>query len=134
MRTLSLAAALVAVLSAGGVLSRMVSAHHSFVVFFDDAKSVTVSGSVTAFKFTNPHAIIELTVKNVEGPSEAWRAETNAVTLLRRRGWTRESLKLGDAITIEGWPSRDGSRYMRVRRVVKADGTVLGAPTNQRVD
>ena len=134
MRTLSLAAAVVAVLSVDGVLSHNVSAHHSFAVFFDDAKSVTVSGSVTAFKFTNPHAIIELTAKNAQGQSEQWRAETNAVTLLRRRGWTNESLKSGDAVTLEGWPSRDGSRYMRVRRVVKADGTVLGAPTNQRVD
>lgn len=134
MRTLSVAAALVAALSAGGVLSHTASAHHSFVVFFDDTKSITVSGSVTAFKFTNPHAIIELAVKNAQGRSETWRAETNAVTLLRRRGWTTESLKSGDAITIEGWPSRDGSKYMRVRRVVKADGTVLGAPTNQRVD
>lgn len=134
MRTLSLAAAVVAVLSVDGVLSHTVSAHHSFAVFFDDAKSVTVSGSVTAFKFTNPHAIIELTAKNAQGQSEQWRAETNAVTLLRRRGWTSESLKSGDAVTLEGWPARDGSRYMRVRRVVKADGTVLGAPTNQRVD
>jgi hypothetical protein len=135
MRTLSLAAAFVGVLLFDSLSSRTVlSAHHSFVVFFEDAKNITVSGSVTAFKFTNPHAIIELTVKNERGQNEAWRAETNAVTLLRRRGWTKESLKAGDAITIEGWPSRDGSRYMRVRRVVKADGTVLGAPTNQRVD
>ena len=124
MRALCLVAAFTAV----------VSAHHSFVVFFDDAKSITVSGSVTAFKFTNPHAIIEFAAKNERGQTEAWRAETNAVTLLRRRGWTNESLKAGDAITIEGWPARDGARYMRVRRVVKADGTVLGAPTNQRAD
>jgi hypothetical protein len=135
MRTLSLAAAVVGVLLLGSFsTSGVLSAHHSFVVFFEDAKNITINGSVTAFKFTNPHAIIELTVKNERGQNEAWRAETNAVTLLRRRGWTKESLKAGDAITIEGWPSRDGSRYMRVRRVVKADGSVLGAPTNQRAD
>jgi hypothetical protein len=134
MRTLSLAAAFFGVLFVGGISNQTLSAHHSFVVFFEDAKNITVSGSVTAFKFTNPHAIIELTVKNERGQNEAWRAETNAVTLLRRRGWTKESLKAGDAITIDGWPSRDGSPYMRVRRVVKADGTVLGAPTNQRAD
>jgi hypothetical protein len=117
------------------LLTGPVFAHHSFVVFFDDAKSITVTGAVTTFKFTNPHAIIELTAKNAAGRLESWRAETNAVTLLRRRGWTRESLKAGDVITIEGWPSRDGSNYMRVRRVTKADGTVLGTPVaNQRVD
>jgi hypothetical protein len=116
-------------------LTGAVSAHHSFVVFFDDGKSVQVTGSVTAFKFTNPHATIELTAKNAQGQLENWRAETNAVTLLRRRGWTKESLEAGDVITIEGWPARDGSKYMRVRRVTKADGTVLGTPVaNQRVD
>ena len=54
--------------------------------------------------------------------------ETNAQTLLRRRGWTAASLKAGDVITVEGWPSRDGKNYMRMRRVVRADGTVLGTP------
>lgn len=110
------------------------AAHHSFAVFFDETKSVTVSGSVTEFRFTNPHAIIEITRKTPQGQIETWRAETNAVTLLRRRGWTAESLKTGDMVTIDGWPSRDGSRYLRVRRVVRSDGTVLGAPPNQRVD
>lgn len=110
------------------------AAHHSFAVFFDDAKSVTVSGAVTEFRFTNPHAIIEITRKTPQGQIETWRAETNAVTLLRRRGWTAESLKIGDMVTIDGWPSRDGSRYLRVRRVVRSDGTVLGAPPNQRAD
>lgn len=111
-----------------------VAAHHSFAVFFDDTKSVTVSGSVTAFRFTNPHAIIEITRKTPQGQIEAWRAETNAVTLLRRRGWTAASLTAGEVVTLEGWPARDGSNYIRVRRVVKADGTVLGAPANQRAD
>ena|SRR5688572_5841152 len=115
-------------------LLQPVAAHHSFAVFFDETKSVTVSGSVTAFRFTNPHAIIEITRKTPQGQNETWRAETNAVTLLRRRGWTAESLKVGETVTIDGWPSRDGSNYLRVRRVVRADGTVLGAPPNQRAD
>ena len=110
------------------------AAHHSFAVFFDETKSVSVSGSVTEFRFTNPHAIIAITRKTPQGQIETWRGETNAVTLLRRRGWTAESLKVGELVTIEGWPSRDGSPYLRVRRVVRSDGTVLGAPPNQRAD
>ena len=110
------------------------AAHHSFAVFFDETKSVSVSGSVTEFRFTNPHAVIEITRKTPQGQTETWRAETNAVTLLRRRGWTAESLKVGEIVTIDGWPSRDGSRYLRVRRVVRSDGTVLGAPPNQKAD
>jgi hypothetical protein len=111
------------------------SAHHSFAVYFDDQTIVQVTGTVTDFRFTNPHAIISFTVKNAKGQVEPWRAETNAVTLLRRRGWTKDSLTIGETITIEGWRSRDGSRYMRMRTVKRADGTVLGTPvSNQRVD
>jgi hypothetical protein len=111
------------------------SAHHSFAVFFDDQTIIQITGSVTDFHFTNPHAIISLTVKNPNGQVESWRAETNAVTLLRRRGWTKDSLTIGETITIEGWRSRDGSNYMRMRTVKRADGTVLGTPvSNQRVD
>ena len=104
------------------------AAHHSFAVFFDDTKSIEIRGTVAEFRFTNPHGIITITGGRAGGPQETWRAETNAPTLLRRRGWTPTSLKPGDVITIEGWPSRDGKNYMRMRRVIRADGTVLGAP------
>ena len=110
------------------------SAHHSFAVFFDDSRTIEISGSVTEFRFSNPHAIISLDVKNKDGVV-AWRAETNAVTLLKRRGWTKDSLKAGEVITVNGWPARDGANYMRMRTIKKADGTVLGTPvSNQRVD
>ena len=118
-----------------GVAARPVFAHHSFAVFFDDQKIIQVSGTVTDFRFTNPHAVISFAVKNAQGQVEPWRAETNAVTLLRRRGWTKDSLTIGEVITVEGWQSRDGSNYMRMRTVKRADGTVLGTPvSNQRVD
>ena len=111
------------------------SAHHSFAVYFDDQKIIQVSGTVTGFRFTNPHAIISFAVKDATGQVEPWRAETNAVTLLRRRGWTKDSLKIGETITVEGWASRDGAHYMRMRTVKRADGTVLGTPVaNQRAD
>lgn len=128
-RVFAWAALLVVLLGAGA------SAHHSFVVFFDDKTIVKVTGAVTGFRFTNPHAIIDFRVTTAQGQAEAWRAETNAVTILRRRGWTKDSLVVGDVITVEGWPARDGSKYMRMRTVTKADGTVLGTPVaNQRVD
>jgi hypothetical protein len=104
------------------------AAHHSFAVFFDDSKSIEIRGAVVEFRFTNPHGVITITGGPAGRPQETWRAETNAPTLLRRRGWTPTSLKPGEVITIEGWPSRDGKNYMRLRRVLRADGTVLGAP------
>ena len=112
-----------------------VSAHHSFAVFFDDTKTIEITGNVTEFKFSNPHAIISLDVKNKAGMIEEWKAETNAVTLLKRRGWTKDSLKPGEQVTVDGWPSRDGANYMRMRTIKKADGTVLGTPVrNQRAN
>jgi hypothetical protein len=112
-----------------------VSAHHSFAVFFDDTKTIEITGSVTEFRFSNPHAIISLEIKNKAGATEEWKAETNAVTLLKRRGWTKDSLKPGEVVTINGWPSRDGANDRRMQTIKKADGTVLGTPVrNQRAD
>ena len=118
-----------------GVAATPAFAHHSFAVFFDDERIIEVTGTMTDFRFTNPHAIISFSVKNKQGQIEPWRAETNAVTLLRRRGWTKDSLMVGEVITVEGWQARDGSNYMRMRTVKRADGTILGTPvSNQRVD
>jgi hypothetical protein len=122
-------------LALAALLGGVASAHHSFAVFFDDTKTIEITGSVTEFRFSNPHAIISLEVKNKAGMIEEWKAETNAVTLLKRRGWTKDSLKPGEVVTVDGWPSRDGANYMRMRTIKKADGTVLGTPvSNQRAD
>jgi hypothetical protein len=109
-------------------------AHHSFAVYFDSSKEVTVSGKVTAFRFTNPHGTIVLDVIDERGRVREWRAETNAPVVLQRRGWTRASVKAGDEITIDGWPSRDGRPYMRLRRAVHADGRLIGTAPFGRQD
>jgi Family of unknown function (DUF6152) len=105
-----------------------VAAHHSFAVFFDDSKQVKVTGAVQEFQFRNPHGIIRLAVTDAAGTQQTWKAETNSPSILERRGWTRDSLKAGDVITIEGWPARDGSRYLRLRGAKRADGTAIGVP------
>jgi len=101
-------------------------AHHSFAVYFDASKEVTITGKVTAFRFTNPHGTIVLDVTDERGRVREWRAETNAPVVLQRRGWTRSIVKAGDEITITGWPSRDGKPYMRLSRAVHADGRLIG--------
>jgi hypothetical protein len=101
-------------------------AHHSFAVYFDASKEVTIKGKVTAFRFTNPHGTIVLDVTDAQGRVREWRAETNAPVVLQRRGWTRASVKPGDEIAITGWPSRDGKPYMRLARAVHADGRLIG--------
>jgi len=121
----ALAAALL--LSAGTA-----SAHHSFAAFFDSGNTVKITGKVTDFRFTNPHGSIGVEVKKPDGTVEQWRAETNAPVVLLRRGWKRNSLKPGDTVTLEGWGSRDGKPYMRLRQAFDADGKRIGsAPFGQ---
>ena len=110
-------------------LALPVAAHHSFAVFFDDSKQVKVTGAVQEFQFRNPHGIIRLAVTDAAGAQLIWKAETNSPSILERRGWSSGSLKVGEIITIEGWPARDGSRYLRLRSAQRADGTPIGVPT-----
>jgi hypothetical protein len=101
------------------------AAHHSFAVHFVGDTIITVAGVVDEFKFSNPHGVLVLTAKGAGGDAEQWRIETNSPNILRRRGWSETSLKPGDAVTIEGYPARDGSRAMRVYKVRFADGHEL---------
>ena len=113
-----------------GLLAEVAGAHHSFAVFFDtDSQLRKVTGVVKEFRFTNPHGVLTLAV--LEGNHEViWRAETNSPSILRRRGWSADSLHVGEKITIEGWPARDGSKYLRLRSATRANGEPVGtAPT-----
>jgi hypothetical protein len=115
------------------VFGSLAFAHHSFAVFFDPDRSVTVQGVVQEFQFRNPHGLIRITVSK-QGAEETWKAETNSPSILERRGWKRDSLKVGETITIDGWPARDGSNYMRVRAVKRADGTPVGGVAIQAAE
>jgi DNA/RNA endonuclease YhcR with UshA esterase domain len=100
--------------------------HHSFTVHYDANKPISKEGVVTEFRFTNPHGILMLDVTNDAGEIERWTVETTAPVYMRRFGWSRDSIQPGDHVTVEGWASRDGSHFMRIRRVIRADGTVVG--------
>lgn len=103
-------------------------AHHSFAVFFDADKSVVVSGTVVDFQFRNPHGLIRIRTIDTAGREQVWKAETNSPSILERRGWARDTLKPGDTITLDGWPARDGSNYLRLRQARRADGSPIGKP------
>jgi Family of unknown function (DUF6152) len=109
----------------GCLISQAALAHHSFAVHFDGDKLVTISGTVTEFRFRNPHGLIFVAVKDSDGEVASWRAETNSPNVLRRRGWSSESIKPGDEVELVGFPSRDGSNSMRIYRVTFADGHEL---------
>lgn len=124
---------LLAVAAAVALAPVAAQAHHSFAAFFDPEKNVTVTGTVTEFRFTNPHGMIAINVKKPDGSIVQWRAETNAPVVLVQRGWSRDSIKPGMVITIDGWPSRDGRNYLRMRAVKDANGKIIGgAPFDQK--
>lgn len=101
-------------------------AHHSFGVHYDSKKVGKIEGVAKKFRFTNPHGILELEVKNDKGQMELWTVETTAPVYMQRRGWSRNSIKAGDHLVVEGWLARDGSHLMRLRKVKLPDGTELG--------
>jgi hypothetical protein len=103
----------------------LAQAHHSFAVHFEAEASKEVKGVVEKFQFANPHGMLFFTVTDANGQTMRWRAETNSPNILRRRGWSRDSLKAGDEITVLGFPARDGTTYMRVSTITFADGRVL---------
>ena len=108
------------------LVCRPAAAHHSFAVFFDtDSQLRKVTGIVKEFRFTNPHGTVTLAVAE-GGHQVIWRAETNSPSILRRRGWSSDSLQVGEKITVEGWPARDGSKYLRLRSATRANGEPVG--------
>lgn len=107
-------------------LASAAQAHHSAALFYSMDARITLKGEVARFNFRNPHAILELMVTNEKGEVERWTCETSAPSALRRRGWSQASITSGEMVTIEGVPSSDGTRLMRILRIVKADGTEVG--------
>jgi len=102
-----------------------VNAHHSFAAVFDVDTSVAVSGTVTKVEWMNPHAWIYIDVEDDDGESINWAFELGSPNGLMRRGWTRKSVQVGDAISVAGYRARDGSLRGNVISIVLADGKEL---------
>jgi hypothetical protein len=102
----------------------LIFAHHGTAAY-DMEKSLTLKGVVTSYEFINPHAEIRVAVIDENGRTVNWLAETNNPNRLARRGWNRNTLKSGDAITIVGNPVKSGAPNLRLTKVILADGTEL---------
>lgn len=110
------------------LLATHAAAHHSAALFYDLEGNVEVTGTVTEFRFANPHAIVKLDVVAEDGEIQHWTAETTSPSVLRRRGWSQESFKPGEKIRLQGLPSVDGSYLIRITRAFREDGTEIGVP------
>jgi len=99
-------------------------AHHSFAMF-DQTRTVTLTGTVTQFQWTNPHSFIELDVAK-GGATEHWSIELNSPNNLTRQGWKRTSVKPGDKVTVTLNPLRDGKKGGLFNTIQLPDGHVLG--------
>lgn len=97
----------IAVLAAGLGFFRPAEAHHSFAMF-DREKTVTISGTVKDYAWTSPHIFIELLVNNGRREPVVWSIEGNSPSVLARGGWTSNSLKPGDRVSIAIHPSKSG--------------------------
>jgi len=98
------------------------AAHHSFAAEFDAAKPVTLKGIVVKWEMMNPHGWITVDVTGPGGDRVRWMVETSNPNGLMRLGWTKNSLKAGDQITIEAYRAKDGSNTANAARVTLADG------------
>ena len=98
------------------------AAHHSFAAEFDAEKPVTLKGTVVKWEMMNPHGWITVDVAGPGGDRVRWMVETSNPNGLMRLGWTKNSLKPGDQITIEAYRAKDGSNTANAARITLADG------------
>jgi hypothetical protein len=97
-------------------------AHHSFAAEYDANKPVNITGTVTKIEWMNPHARFYVDVKEADGKVTNWNFELGAIPVLLKQGWRKDSLKLGDQVTVEGSRAKDGSSNANARVVKLADG------------
>lgn len=109
------------------------AAHHSFAAEFDDTKPVSVTGTITRVEWTNPHIWYYVDVKNPDGTVTSWAFSGGAPGQLMRRGITKDLLKLGSTVVVEGFRAKDGSNNGFGSRITYPDGrNVLTATTQDR--
>ena len=102
-------------------------AHHAFAAEYDEKKPITLTGTVTKVEWMNPHVFFYIDVKDAEGKVANWRGEGGNLSTLMRRGWRKDSLKVGETVTIEGSLAKSGQPLVNARTVTRADGQKLFA-------
>jgi hypothetical protein len=128
----------VAIVSAGFLAAAVpVVAHHAFAAEFDANRPIKLQGTVTKMEWINPHAWLHLDVKKPDGSVESWMIEGGTPNTLLRRGITRDSIKVGTIVNVDGYQAKDGSLRGNGRDLTLQNGQKLfmgssgtGAPTD----
>lgn len=106
------------------IVASSMFAHHGTAAY-DTSKVVTVKGTMTDFRFVNPHVQLYFDVKNDKGEIEKWQAELTAPNKLSRAGWDKHTLKPGDPITASGYVAKDDPHTMWINKLIGPDGQQL---------
>src|SRR5437867_6435349 len=109
-------------------------AHHAFAAEYDANKPIKLTGTVTKVEWTNPHTWFYLDVKDSSGKVTNWGFEMGSPNGLMRQGWTRNSMKPGDVVTVEGSRAKDGSAIGNARSVTLGTGQRLFAASSQQTN
>ncbi|HLI83366.1 MAG TPA: DUF6152 family protein [Bryobacteraceae bacterium] len=105
------------------VAAAPVSAHHSFAAEYDSKQLITLKGVLTKVEWTNPHAYIYLDVKDESGKVTTWSLEGYPPNTLKRTGFARDLLKVGDELTVTAYKAKDATVTGAAREVTFPDGT-----------
>ena len=112
--------------------SAPVFAHHSFAAEYDDKKAISLTGAITKVDWSNPHVYFYIDVEDDKGNVTSWSMEMGAPGALRGRGWDKNTLKIGDVVTVVGSRAKDGGFHGNARDVtLAATGKKLGAASSQ---
>ena len=111
------------------ISSAAASAHHTYAMF-DRTHRMSLVGEVKELDFENPHSWLRVMVRDDKGQTIVWSFEMGPPGALRRQGWTRDTVRVGDRVTLQYYPMRDGSAAGQLISVKFPDGKVLaGGPT-----
>ena len=122
---ISVRLSLLALLAVAVLLAPDAHGHHSFTAEFVADKTATLKGTISQVWFRNPHVRYLMVVENEDGEEETWDARGSPVVWLARKGWTKDTIQVGDTVEMYGYLGRDGIKMLSIVTITLADGTVL---------